>query len=110
MILPRAEFDRLALEHVDMLYRVARRLTRDATSAEDLVQETFVRAFRAADKFELQSFGIRPWLFRIMHNLHFSRAERESRRPMAIEDEMLDAASAQEDSAEAGSGLADDVN
>lgn len=110
MILPRAEFDRLALEHVDMLYRVARRLTRDAAGAEDLVQETFVRAFRAADKFELQSFGIRPWLIRIMHNLHFSRAERESRRPVAVEDEMLDAASAQEDSAEAGSGLADDVN
>src|ERR1044072_1418723 len=100
MILPRAEFDRLALEHVDMLYRVARRLTRDPSAAEDLVQETFVRAFRASDKFELQLSGVRPWLIRIMDNLHFSRAERESRRPVAVEDEMLDAAGAQEDSAQ----------
>src|SRR4051794_6999877 len=92
MILPRAEFDRLALEHVDMLYRVARRLTRDPSSAEDLVQETFVRAFRAADKFQLQTFGIRPWLIRIMHNLHFPRAERDKRKPTSIDDEILDAA------------------
>ena len=56
------QFEKLALEHMDMLYRIARRLTRDSNSAEDLVQETYLRAFRARDGFDLQEFGIRPWL------------------------------------------------
>jgi RNA polymerase sigma-70 factor (ECF subfamily) len=92
MKLVRDEFERLALEHIDMLYRVARRLTRDQTRAEDLVQETYLRALRAGDDFELQEYGIRPWLVRIMHNLHYSRAERERRQPVTMEDAHLEAA------------------
>jgi RNA polymerase sigma-70 factor (ECF subfamily) len=87
--LPRDEFERLALEHLDTLYRVARRLTHDANRAEDLVQDTYLRAMRAGDTFELQQFGIRPWLLRIMHNLHVSGAEREKRQPLAMDDEHL---------------------
>lgn len=94
MKLARDEFERLALEHLDMLYRVARRLTRDETRAEDLVQETYLRAMRARDSFELQDFGIRPWLLRIMHNLHVSSAERERRQPVAMDDEHLAASTA----------------
>lgn len=86
------QFEALALEQLDTLYRVARRITRDAGRAEDLVQETYVRALRARDSFDLQSHGIRPWLLRIMHNVHVSRAEREGRQPTAIEDEQLEAA------------------
>ena len=81
----------MALEQLDMLYRVARRLTRDPAGAEDLVQETYMRALRARDSFDLQAHGIRPWLLRIMHNLHISRAEREGRQPTALEDEQLEA-------------------
>ena len=92
MKLVRDEFEKLALEHIDMLYRIARRLTRDANRAEDLVQETYLRALRAGDDFELQAYGIRPWLVRIMHNLHFSRAERERRQPVAVEDVHLESA------------------
>ena len=92
MKLDRAEFERLAMEHLDMLYRVARRLTRDPSAAEDLVQETYLRALRSYETFDLQEFGIRPWLLRIMHNLHISRAEREGRQPTAVEDEKLEAA------------------
>jgi len=84
----------MALEQLDMLYRVARRLTRDPTGAEDLVQETYMRALRARDSFDLQAHGIRPWLLRIMHNLHISRAEREARQPAALEDEQLEASAA----------------
>jgi RNA polymerase sigma-70 factor (ECF subfamily) len=94
MKLVRDEFDRLALEHVDMLYRIARRLTHDATRAEDLVQETYLRAFGAGEDFELQDCGIKPWLVRIMHNLHYSRSQRERRQPAAMEDQHLDAATA----------------
>src|SRR4029079_1388719 len=85
------QFEHLALEQLDLLYRIARRLTRDPASAEDLVQETYVRALRARDTFDLQAHGIRPWLLRIMHNLHISRAEREARQPAALEDEQLEA-------------------
>jgi RNA polymerase sigma-70 factor (ECF subfamily) len=94
MKLSRDEFDKLALEHLDMLYRVARRLTRDPVHAEDLVQETYLRAFRARDEFDLQEYGIRPWLVRIMHNLHVSRAQREQRQPMAVDEAHLDGAGA----------------
>jgi RNA polymerase sigma-70 factor (ECF subfamily) len=92
MKLVRDEFEKLALEHIDMLYRIARRLTRDANRAEDLVQETYLRALRAGDDFELQAYGIRPWLVRIMHNLYFSRAERERRQPVAVDDVHLESA------------------
>jgi RNA polymerase sigma-70 factor (ECF subfamily) len=90
MKLSPAEFEKLALEQIDMLYRIARRLTRDPGRAEDLVQETYLRALRGRDKFDLQQYGIRPWLLRIMHNQHVTRAERESRQPAAMEEEHLD--------------------
>src|SRR5262249_8851845 len=86
------------LEQIDLLYRIARRLTRDPNKAEDLVQETYVRALRARESFDLQDHGIRPWLLRIMHNVHVSRSEREGRQPAAMEDDQL------ESSARAGGG------
>jgi len=88
----REQFETLALEQLDTLYRIARRLSRDPQRAEDLVQETYLRAVRARETFDLQAHGIRPWLLRIMHNVHVSRAEREGRQPTTIEDEQLEAA------------------
>ena len=93
MKLDRQQFEALALEHLDLLYRVARRMTRDPHRAEDLVQETFLRAFRSADDFDLQEFGIRPWLIRILHNLHVSRGQRERRQPARMDDDQLESAS-----------------
>jgi RNA polymerase sigma-70 factor (ECF subfamily) len=86
---------------------VARRLTHDAVRAEDLVQETYLRAFRARDDFDLQEYGIRPWLVRIMHNLHFSRSQREKRQPVAVDDTHLDATSSAGTEANAGVRLLD---
>ena len=80
------EFDRLALEQIDLLYRVARRLTRDPNRAEDLVQETYLRALRSKESFNLEEFGMKPWLLRILYNLHLSRAQREGRQPVALDD------------------------
>ena len=94
MKIAREQFEALALEHLDMLYRLAKRMTRDAHRAEDLVQETYLRAFKSADNFDLQAFGIRPWLIRILHNVHVSKGQREKRQPQALEDEHLDAATA----------------
>lgn len=91
MKLTREQFEHLAMEQLDMLYRVALRLTRDRNKAEDLVQETVLRALRSYESFDLQEFGIRPWLLRIMHNLQATRYQREKRQPTAIEDEQLQA-------------------
>ena len=94
MKLPPEQFEKLALEQMDMLYRVASRLTRDRDRAGDLVQETYLRAFRSRDAFELQEHGIRPWLLRIMRNLHLSKADRDRRQPVAVDGETLDAMNA----------------
>lgn len=92
MQIAREQFEKLAIEHLDMMYRIARRMTHDPARAEDLVQETYLRALRGRESFDLQEYGIRPWLVRIMRNLHFSRSERERRQPAAMESEALEAA------------------
>jgi RNA polymerase sigma-70 factor (ECF subfamily) len=107
MKLPREQFERLALEQMDLLYRVARRLTRQSDQANDLVQETFLRAIKSYQTFDLQEHGIRPWLVRIMHNLHFSRSDREKRQPISMEGAPLEALSppAPKDSFASGHGF-----
>ncbi len=80
----------LALAELDTLYRMARRLTRDPSRADDLVQETFARALKSRDGFSLQEYGIKPWLLRIMVNLHLNRADREKRQPVAIANDSLE--------------------
>jgi RNA polymerase sigma-70 factor (ECF subfamily) len=92
MKLPRDQFEKLAIEQLDLLYRVARRLTHSADQAGDLVQDTFLRAIRAYQSFDLQEHGIRPWLVRIMQNLHFSRSTREKRQPVSMENGPLESA------------------
>jgi RNA polymerase sigma-70 factor (ECF subfamily) len=89
MKLSQQQFERLALEQMDTVYRVARRLARREDRAEDLVQETYLRALRAKDSFKLEEYGIRPWLLRILYNLHVSKGQRDGRRPIAMDDEHL---------------------
>ena len=60
-------FEAEALASLDSLYRAALRLSRDRSDAEDLVQETYLKAFRAADRFEAGT-NLRAWLFTILHN------------------------------------------
>ena len=88
---PSAEqFEKLALDQLDTLYRVANRLTRDAERAGDLVQETYLRAFRSRDSFDLKDHGMRPWLLRILRNLHLSKVDREKRQPVPVDGDVLD--------------------
>ncbi len=89
MKLSQQQFERMALEQMDMLYRIARRVTRSPDRAEDLVQETYVRAFRARDSFNLEEYGMKPWLLRILYNLHFSKSQRDGRQPISMDDERL---------------------
>jgi RNA polymerase sigma-70 factor, ECF subfamily len=92
MQLSREEFVRLALQELDAIDRVAHSLARDSADAADLVQETFLRAIKAHESFDLQEFGIRPWLLRILHNTHINRVKRERRAPLATDAHVLDSA------------------
>jgi len=83
--LDRGEFETKALEHLDAVYRMALQLSRRPEDASDLVQETFLKALRAADRFEPKGGGIRPWLFKILRNVFYSRVVKEQRGPIASE-------------------------
>ncbi len=72
------------MPHLDTVYRMAHRLSGRPDEADDLVQETFLRAYRAYDRFELRDHGARPWLLRILHNVFFTRRGREKRQPMVV--------------------------
>lgn len=65
----RAAFSEEVLRHVDRLYWFARLLTRDAAWAEDLVQQTLLRAYEKADQLRLEG-NCRAWLFAILRNLY----------------------------------------
>jgi RNA polymerase sigma-70 factor (ECF subfamily) len=76
----RVRFEEEALELADQLYRVARRLASTREEAEDLVQETYARAFRNWRSFQ-PGTNLRAWLFRILTNLNIDRGRREQRSP-----------------------------
>ncbi|MFK7961873.1 MAG: sigma-70 family RNA polymerase sigma factor [Phycisphaerales bacterium] len=82
----RAEFEARSTEHLDALYRMAMQLARHPDEAADLVQETYLRALRVSERYEERGGGIRPWLFKILHNVFYSRIERAKRGPTAVED------------------------
>jgi len=75
-----AAFTQLVRLHQRTVYRVAYGLTRNAADADDLAQETFVRAYQAIDRFRVGE-PMQPWLIRIATNLCFSLFRRRRRRP-----------------------------
>ena len=78
-----------ALQHLDALYNLARWLARDPAEAEDLVQETYLRAIRAAHQFQ-PGTNLRAWLFQILRNAFFTLYKRKGREPEAVDPEVLD--------------------
>lgn len=73
----RLEFEAEALRHMDALYGTALRLTRSDADAQDLVQETFLRAYRFYDRFE-PGTNLKAWLFKIQYNAFVNRYRRGS--------------------------------
>ena len=76
----RVRFEEEALELADQVYRVARRLVSTREEAEDLVQETYARAFRSWRSFT-PGTNMRAWLLRILTNLNIDRGRRKQRAP-----------------------------
>ncbi|MFQ5898683.1 MAG: sigma-70 family RNA polymerase sigma factor [Candidatus Methylomirabilia bacterium] len=73
---PQHVFEEVALVHLNRLYQMALRLCRNRVEAEDLVQETYLRAFRHFDQFQ-PGTNCRAWLFAILRNTFISRLKRE---------------------------------
>jgi RNA polymerase sigma-70 factor, ECF subfamily len=78
------EFEREALPHTELLYNYALRMTNNPADADDLLQETFLKAFRFWDKYE-SGTNIRAWLFRIMKNSYINRYRKETKEPSTVD-------------------------
>ena len=76
----RVRFEEEVLELSDQVYRVARRLVSSREEAEDLVQDTYARAFRSWRSYT-PGTNLRAWLLRILTNLNIDRGRREQRTP-----------------------------
>jgi RNA polymerase sigma-70 factor, ECF subfamily len=76
----RVRFEEEALELADQVYRVARRLVGSREEAEDLVQDTYARAFRSWQSYT-PGTNLRAWLLRILTNLNIDRGRRKQRAP-----------------------------
>ncbi len=79
----RQEFEAEAMPHMQALYNFALRLCRDSEDAADLVQETFLKAFRFFDKFE-RGTNCKAWLFRILKNSYINRYRKTSKEPDVV--------------------------
>jgi len=73
-------FESEVMQHLDALYRTALRMTRNPQDAEDLVQETMLRAYRFLDRFE-PGTNLRAWLFKILTNTYINRYRKASSEP-----------------------------
>jgi RNA polymerase sigma-70 factor (ECF subfamily) len=76
-----ARFERDALPFLDQLYSAALRMTRNPSDAEDLVQETFVKAFAAFHQFQ-EGTNLKAWLYRILTNTFINNYRKRQRQPL----------------------------
>ncbi|MDX1933313.1 MAG: sigma-70 family RNA polymerase sigma factor [Capsulimonadales bacterium] len=86
----RQMFEAQMLPHLDALYRTALSMTKNPGDAEDLVQDTYMRAFQFFDQFQ-GGTNARAWLFRILTNLYINAYRRRNREPERVSyDELED--------------------
>ncbi|WP_419849494.1 sigma-70 family RNA polymerase sigma factor [Candidatus Poriferisocius sp.] len=79
-----AKFAEQAMVYMDQLYSAARRMTRNAADAEDLVQETYLRAYRGFGNFQ-EGTNLRAWLFRILTNAFINSYRSKQRKPRSVD-------------------------
>jgi len=92
------EFEQEALVHLDALYKTAHRLTGSPEEAEEVVQETFLRAFRFFHQFE-KGTNCRAWLYKILRNTFVNRYQKRKREPGGIDLETVEPFLGEEDKA-----------
>jgi RNA polymerase sigma-70 factor (ECF subfamily) len=85
-------FERDALSWIDGLYGTALRLTRNPADAEDLVQNTYVKAFKSARSFKAGT-NLRAWLFTILHNNFLNDRRRAGANPVSVDSDIVERAS-----------------
>lgn len=85
----RKRFESEALVHIDALHRTALRMTRNEGDASDLVQETFLKAYRFWDKFQ-EGSNCRAWLYKIMTNIFINNYRAKAWKPQTIDIEDID--------------------
>lgn len=78
------EFEELALPHIDSLYNFAIKLTRNEGDAEDLVQETYLRAYKFFDKYKKDTY-IKAWLFSILRNTFINIYRKKKKEPKKVD-------------------------
>ncbi len=78
------EFERVALVHLHSLYHMALRFTRNPADAEDLLQDTYVRAFRFFDRYQ-PGTNAKAWLFKILRNGFINRYRKAQKRPDEVD-------------------------
>jgi RNA polymerase sigma-70 factor (ECF subfamily) len=83
------DFEETALVHLDLLYNSALQMTRNPQDAEDLVQDTFVRAYRFFDKFE-KGTNCKAWLFKIMRNGFINNYRKKAKEPTRVDFEEVE--------------------
>jgi RNA polymerase sigma-70 factor, ECF subfamily len=76
----KADFERDAMEFAPQLFSAALRMARNPADAEDLVQETYLKAYRAYESFEAGT-NLKAWLYRILTNTYINKYRKDSRRP-----------------------------
>lgn len=84
-----ARFEAEVLPHLDRLYTAALRYTRNTADAEDLVQETMVKAYRSFHQYR-PGTNIRAWLYRVLHTTYISLYRKAQRRPQESPQEEID--------------------
>ncbi len=79
-----ADFEKDAMQYAPQLYSAALRMTRKPADAEDVVQETFLKAYRAYDTFTAGT-NLKAWLYRILTNTYINKYRKQQRRPAEVE-------------------------
>ncbi|MBD3386828.1 sigma-70 family RNA polymerase sigma factor [candidate division KSB1 bacterium] len=82
-------FEDIAFDHMDSLYSTALRLTRNTQEAEDLVQDTYLRAFRFFEKFE-EGTNFKAWIFKILMNTFINKYRKKVKTPQHVDFEKVD--------------------
>ena len=78
------EFEDVAIQYMSSLYSVALRMTRNESDAQDLVQDSYLRAYQFFDQFE-KGTDVRAWLFKILKNIYINKRHKESRMPQMVD-------------------------